>query len=283
LNSAHNLRSVETEVYSTYTTVCPVTETKTVGGEVVTVTYTTTSVVADHEKTTIEAYTTLPPVTEAVTTEVDITSSSLCPVTETKTISGEEVTIVYTSTSLIVVKVPTTIFAYTTTSATEYETTEVFTTESAFETFYTTVSVGSTIVITESITSTILVTSAYTITKTAEPPTTKATVFVPITLATSVPTYVEVTVPSEKTATTNGGTVYSTVPVPETSTFTSPPVTYTPPPVVLNTTAIVTPTTAPPPPSSSTTAAPSQITNAAVTNAPMAFVVAGIMAIFALA
>ena len=238
------------------------------------------SVATEHVETTIEAYTTLPPLTEAVTTVAYITSTSLCPVIETQTVSGKEVTVVYTSTSMIVQEVPTTTLLYITTSATEYETTEIYTTESEFETFYTTVSAGSTIVIIESITSTILITSAYTVTKTAAPPTAKATVSVPITLATSVPTYVEVTVASETTLITNGGTDHNTVLYEVTSTYVAPPATstYNFPSVVVNTTATIAHTTTP-----STSSAPAQITGAAATKAPMAFAIAGVMAIFALA
>lgn len=74
--------------------------------------------------------TTLAGATTSIETVVYQTSTSLCPVTEVSTISGKEVTVVYTSTSLIVVQVPTTIVEYTTELTTCYETTEVYTTES---------------------------------------------------------------------------------------------------------------------------------------------------------
>jgi hypothetical protein len=74
--------------------------------------------------------TTLAGGTTSVETWVYETSTSLCPVTEISTISGAEVTVVYTSTSLIEVKVPTTIVEYTTYLTTRYATTEVYTTES---------------------------------------------------------------------------------------------------------------------------------------------------------
>ena len=74
--------------------------------------------------------TTLAGMTTSIETFVYETSTSLCPVTEVSTISGQEVTVVYTSTSLIVVQVPTTIVEYTTILTTCYETTEVYTTES---------------------------------------------------------------------------------------------------------------------------------------------------------
>ena len=53
--------------------------------------------------------TTLAPVTTSIETWVYETSTSLCPITEISTISGSEVTVIYTSTSLIEVNVPTTL------------------------------------------------------------------------------------------------------------------------------------------------------------------------------
>jgi hypothetical protein len=55
--------------------------------------------------------TTLPGGTTGVESWVYETITSLCPVTETKTISGEEVTVTYTTTSEIVTQVPTTVKA----------------------------------------------------------------------------------------------------------------------------------------------------------------------------
>lgn len=91
--------------------------------------------------------TTLAPETTWVETVAYETITSLCPVTETETVSGVEVTVIYTSTSLIVQEVPTTIIDYTTVLTTCYETTEVYTTTTCIESFYTTVSAGSTVVI----------------------------------------------------------------------------------------------------------------------------------------
>jgi hypothetical protein len=51
---------VTSEVTSTYTTVCPTTETKTESGKVITVTYTTESVVTTVVPTEIEVTTTVP-------------------------------------------------------------------------------------------------------------------------------------------------------------------------------------------------------------------------------
>lgn len=156
---ADNFDSITTGVVVTETTLCPVTETKTVGGSTITVVYTTTSEITKVIPTTIVQYTTLAPVVTSIETFVYETSTSLCPVTETKTVSGKPVEVIYTSTSVVVVKVPTTIIDYTTALTTCYETTEVYVTESEYETKYTTVSAGSTIVLTDTLTSTIDVTA----------------------------------------------------------------------------------------------------------------------------
>jgi hypothetical protein len=50
----NNCCRVETEVYETYTTECAVTETSTISGQEVTLTYTTTSVVVTAVPTTVE-------------------------------------------------------------------------------------------------------------------------------------------------------------------------------------------------------------------------------------
>jgi hypothetical protein len=239
------------------------------------VTWTSTSIIETIVPATVEVYTTLAGYTTSIETIMYETSTSLCPVTTISTVSGKEVTIIYTSTSLIVLQVPTTIIDYTTYLTTCYETTEVYTTETAYTTAYTTVSSGSTITGYITLTSTIELTSAYTITSTFEPPTTKATVFIPITLATSVPVYTVVTIPSEKTATLSGNTIYSTIPFTSASTVTAPPATTSAP----GTTIILsTPTP--------TTSAPLQVSSnaaAQATNGPMAYAVAGAMALLALA
>jgi hypothetical protein len=129
-------------------------------------------------------------------------------------------------------------------------------------------------VLTETITSTIEVTNAYTITSTYEPPTTEATVVVPITLGTSIPVTEVVTVPSEETETTTGGVVYTSIIVPVSSTYTAPPGTTTVP----ASTATISSTKTP------SSSAPLEVsTGAAPTNKPMAYALAGAMALFALA
>lgn len=101
------------------------TETKTIGGGVVTVTYTTTSLIETVLHPTVEAYTTLAAAT--ITTEALVyqTSTSLCPYTITSTIAGKEVVVVYTSTSLIVTQVEVPATVYTTALTTIYQTAEV--------------------------------------------------------------------------------------------------------------------------------------------------------------
>ena len=124
-------------------------------------------------------------------------------------------------------------------------------------------------------TNTIEVTSAYTVTSTYEPPTTKATVYVPITLATSVAVTEVDTVPSEKTATTSGGTVYVT-----SSYMVSSTVTATPP----TTTLPVTTATVAPSPTSASSSSPLQVSSngAQPTNKPVTLAIAGAMALLAL-
>jgi hypothetical protein len=101
----------ETEVeYITRTTVCPVTITKTIAGEVVIETYTTTSVIEEKVQTTEYEHVKQPDVTKYATDVIYYTRTSLCPVTVTKTIEGEVITEVYTSTDYIVEKVETTIY-----------------------------------------------------------------------------------------------------------------------------------------------------------------------------
>lgn len=56
------------------------------------------------------------------------TLTELCPVTETKVVGGSTVEITWTSTSTVVTKVRQTETVYTTSVATEYETTDVYTT-----------------------------------------------------------------------------------------------------------------------------------------------------------
>ncbi|KAB8296847.1 hypothetical protein EYC80_002258 [Monilinia laxa] len=103
--------AVPTEVIETVTSLCPVTDTTTISGKEVTVTYTTTSYYTTHVPTHVEVTTTAPGKTETAITGVYSTITSLCPVTETKTISGGVATVTYTTTSYIVTKIGTTVAA----------------------------------------------------------------------------------------------------------------------------------------------------------------------------
>ena len=96
---------------STVTSLCPVTEVKTVNGEVVTRTYTSTSIYVTQVQTVIEETKYLPGNTQTKVEVAQSTVTSLCPVTETHTVNGEVVTKVYTSTQIIVKQIPTTIEA----------------------------------------------------------------------------------------------------------------------------------------------------------------------------
>ncbi|PBP22704.1 hypothetical protein BUE80_DR006417 [Diplocarpon rosae] len=189
---------------STITTLCPVTETKTIAGETVTQTWTSTSLIYSIVPTKLEATVTRAPTTKYIETYVYQTSTSLCPITETKTISGQPVEVIYTSTSLVVEKIPTTLYETITLMTTYYATEDVYTTLYEYETFHTTISAGSTIVIPVTETNTVILTSSYTITETIENPTTKSTVYVPMTLGTSIPVTEVITIPSEETATLSG-------------------------------------------------------------------------------
>ncbi|KAJ4268760.1 hypothetical protein NW762_002828 [Fusarium torreyae] len=96
--------------YTTRTTICPVTVTKTIAGEVVTQTYTTTSVIEEVVKSTDYEHVKQPDVTKYETDVVYNTKTNVYPVTVTKTIAGEVVTEVYTSTDYVVQKAYTTIY-----------------------------------------------------------------------------------------------------------------------------------------------------------------------------
>lgn len=155
-----------TEVDVTYTTVCPVTETKTAPGGTYYETYTTTSVYVTKLHTIVYETATGPAVTKTEGDVVYETLTSLCPVTETKTIEGETVVVTWTSTSTIKTEVQTTATAYTSYTVTEHVETEVYETVTCPETTYKTVSEGETVYVTETGTETTSVTKEYTVTET---------------------------------------------------------------------------------------------------------------------
>jgi hypothetical protein len=246
-------------VYTTRTTVCPVTVTKTIAGEVVTQTYTTTSVIEEVVKTTDYEHVKQPDVTKYETDVVYKTKTNVHPVTVTKTIAGEVITSVYTSTDYEVVKVHSTVYDQVKQpDVTKHETDIVYHTK--YEVYPVTV------------TKTVegeVVTNVYT-----------STSIVVEKVATTVPAYetivktmgkgVVVTQYSKIIHTVGGGTVYqtvapepTTVQLPETEVVTQPEVTVPPTP----------------------TAEPEPVVNGAAVaanKAPVFAFVAGILGAFAL-
>jgi hypothetical protein len=102
-------KGTTTELFVTYTTVCPVTTTVAKNGETITKTYSSTSTITTHVATTIEEFVELPDFTK-YEKEVDYTTyTSYSPVTDTKVIEGETRTITYSTLSTIIEHIPTTI------------------------------------------------------------------------------------------------------------------------------------------------------------------------------
>lgn len=95
--------------YSTITSLCPVTETKTKGGSTIYVTWTSTSLITVVVPTTVDVTQVGPPVTETEGAVETYTTTSLCPVTETKTVGGSTVHVTWTSTQVITTVKPVTI------------------------------------------------------------------------------------------------------------------------------------------------------------------------------
>ncbi|PQE05413.1 repetitive proline-rich cell wall protein [Rutstroemia sp. NJR-2017a BVV2] len=277
---------VGTEVYQTITSLCPVTEVKTISGQKYTSTYTSTSYIVTRVPSTVEIVTSVPGGTAVVETDVYVTSTSYCPVTEVSTICEYSSTnssvkvandkqLVFTSTILTEVKVPTTIKIYTTTQATEYKTTDVYTTTTNLEAVYTTISAGSTNIYTVTEKNTIKVTSAYTITSILAAPTSETTVYAPTTIANTIQETAIVTIPNVKTVTipityyaNTTFTVHTSVlGAPSTITVLSPSTT-----TQATTTSII------------ASSAPLQVSvNAAATNKPVALIFAGAVALWAVA
>ncbi|SCO83069.1 uncharacterized protein FRV6_07282 [Fusarium oxysporum] len=96
-------------VYHTKTNVYPVTVTNTIAGEVITKVYTSTEYVVEKVHTTVYNQVKKPDVTKHETDVVYHTKYEVYPVTVTKTVEGEVITNVITSTSVIVEKVATTV------------------------------------------------------------------------------------------------------------------------------------------------------------------------------
>jgi hypothetical protein len=219
------------------TTVCPVTITTTGKGTTYEVTKWTTSTITVTScaggPCGGEATVTVPGPT--VTKETGVTQyttiTSLCPVTETKTVGGSTVVVTWTSTSIIKTVVPTTVDVYTTKVTTEYETTDVFVTTTCPVTTYTTIVKGSTVEITQTDTKTLTVTKAYTVTE-----------VIPVTLTKAVETTVEVTIGAGETV-TQRPTVYVTVNGTVSQVVSKPPTTVIAPTTISTTAA---PTTSSP-------------------------------------
>jgi hypothetical protein len=154
-----------TTVPLTYYTTCPVTETKTKEGSTYYETYTTTSLCTTEVPTTVYVTQTQPDVTKTAETVVYATSTSLCPITETKTVGGKVETVTWTSTSIVVEKAPTTIPVYVTSVTTEYETVDTYVTTTCPVSTYTTIVKGETVCITTTDTFYVTHSTAYTVTE----------------------------------------------------------------------------------------------------------------------
>ncbi|PQE30657.1 repetitive proline-rich cell wall protein [Rutstroemia sp. NJR-2017a WRK4] len=277
---------VETDVYVTSTSYCPVTEVKTISGHEYTSTYTSTRYIVTQVPSTVEIVTSVPGGTTLVETDVYMTSTSYCPVTEVSTIceyssssssvkAANDKQLVFTSTILTEVKVPTTIKIYTTAQATEYKTTDVYTTTTDLEAVYTTISAGSTNVYTVTEKSIIKATSAYTLTSILAAPTSEVIVYAPTTVANTIQETAIVTIPNVKTVTLQT-TYYANTTFTVHSSVLGAPSTVT----VLPPSTITQATTA----SVIASSAPLEVSaNAAATNKPVALVFAGAVALWAFA
>ncbi|KAJ8106338.1 hypothetical protein ONZ43_g7098 [Nemania bipapillata] len=145
-----------TDYLTTYTTVttCPVYTTVTTGGSTYIETILTTSTIVVTEcpggLCGGEVTVTLPDTTVGTTTQVEITYTTTCPVTETITVGGSTETRVYTTTSVAVTYVDTTIFATETSPPITQTTGEIiYTTETSLCPITETKAVaGSTVIVT---------------------------------------------------------------------------------------------------------------------------------------
>ncbi|KAH7252435.1 hypothetical protein BKA59DRAFT_161252 [Fusarium tricinctum] len=252
----------ETDVeYITRTTVCPVTVTKTIAGEVVTQTYTTTSVIEEKVATTAYEHVKQPDVTKYETDVVYVTKTNVYPVTVTKTIAGEVITSVYTSTDYVVNKVHTTVYDQVKKpDVTKHETDVVYQTKYEVHPVTVTHTVEGEVV-----------TNVYT-----------STSIVVEKVVTTVPAYETivktigkgevVTQYSKVVQTVGGGTVYQTV-APQPTTFEAPQTEVVTKPVV---------TVPVPAPSTPTAPAPVSTGAAAANGAPVFAFMAGILGVVAL-
>lgn len=134
-------QTTEVVDYTTLTSLCPYTTTKTEGGSTYTQTLTSTETIVTKVPTQIAETTWLPDQTKTTEVLTYTTLTSLCPYYTTVTEGGQVVTHTLTSTDTIVTQVPQTISAtvWTTSLTTAYETTDIYVTESCPVTQYTTV------------------------------------------------------------------------------------------------------------------------------------------------
>lgn len=200
-------------VYTTLTSLCPVTETTVVDGSTVEVTWTSTSTIVKVAPTEVVVTQTAPPVTKTKGA-IDLTTiTSLCPVTETTVVDGSTVEVTWTSTSTIVKKVPQTETIRISSIVTEYERTDVYETVTCPVTTYTTVVEGKTVKVTKTNTITKAITDVHYVTE-----------IIPVTITEHIDYTVGIPVTDRKTITGYSTVIISASKVIYTSTS-LPPVT----------------------------------------------------------
>ncbi|WQF75968.1 hypothetical protein CDEST_00982 [Colletotrichum destructivum] len=151
--------------YTTITKLVPHTKTLTQDGHTITQTYTETETIVTKVPTKIWETVKLPDVTKTEKGVEYTTLTSLCPITETKTVGGETVVVTWISTSTIVTQVPTKVDVYTTVKTTQHLSTEVYETITKPVTTYQTIEHGETHWVTATGTKTITVEKVHTITE----------------------------------------------------------------------------------------------------------------------
>ncbi|TQN64510.1 hypothetical protein CSHISOI_10920 [Colletotrichum shisoi] len=151
--------------YTTITKLIPHTKTLTQDGHTITQTYTETETIVTKVPTKVWETVKLPDVTKTEKGVEYTTLTSLCPITETKTVEGETVVVTWISTSTIVTQVPTKVDVYTTVKTTQHLSTEVYETITKPVTTYQTIEHGETHWVTATGTKTITVEKVHTITE----------------------------------------------------------------------------------------------------------------------
>jgi len=110
---------------TTITSLCPVTRVTTIGGKERTITFTTTKLIETNIPTTVQKTVERPDVTATATEEELQTVTNIQPVTEVITVGGERKTIVHTTTKVIEVSKPKTVFQTVTEPGTTEKSLEV--------------------------------------------------------------------------------------------------------------------------------------------------------------